>query len=97
MFDVTRFNRYLKAVGSDREVGSFGAELADGVAWCSLLNAIDPAACPPPDEFDPEGNASNAINAAKKMGVKVRWQRSQSVHSFVLECRGCCLGKPRFC
>lgn len=77
-------------------MGSLGAELADGVAWCSLLNAIDPAACPPSDEFDPESNASNAINAAKKMGVKVRQQRSLSILSYLSAEGACCLGKPRF-
>lgn len=68
---LRRFNQYLDAVGSDRQVWSFGAELADGVAWCTLFNAIDPAACPPADERDPEENAINAIMAVHKMGVKV--------------------------
>ncbi|CAM9964202.1 unnamed protein product, partial [Ectocarpus fasciculatus] len=64
------FNQFLGAVGSERQVWSFGAELADGVAWCTLLNAIDPAACPPPDEHDAEANAAGAIEAVHKMGVK---------------------------
>lgn len=68
---IDRFNQYLQAVGSDRQVWSFGAELADGVAWCTLLNAIDPAACPPPDDLDDAANVSNVINAVHKMGVKV--------------------------
>lgn len=67
-----RFNQYLQAVGSDRQVWSFGVELADGVAWCTLLNAIDPAACPPADERDCEANASNVISAVHQMGIKVR-------------------------
>ena len=67
----SRFNQFLEAVGSDRQVWSFGAELADGVAWCSLLNAIDPASCPPPDENDPEANAASAVQAVHKMGIKV--------------------------
>lgn len=66
-----RFNQHLEAVGSDRQVWSFGAELADGVAWCTLLNAIDPAACPPPDDHDPEANAASAVQAVHKMGIKV--------------------------
>eukprot|EP00903_Cladosiphon_okamuranus_P020344 g18664.t1 len=64
------FNQFLEAVGSDRQVWSFGAELADGVAWCTLLNAIDPAACPPPDEHDAEANAASAVEAVHKMGIK---------------------------
>lgn len=71
MYALFRFNQYLEAVGSDRQVWSFGAELADGVAWCTLLNAIDPAACPPPDEHDPEANAASAVAAVHKMGIKV--------------------------
>lgn len=67
-----RFNQFLAAVGNERQVWSFGAELADGVAWCTLLNAIDPAACPPPDERDAEANAASAVEAAHKMEVKVR-------------------------
>ncbi|CAM9773916.1 unnamed protein product [Ectocarpus sp. 4 AP-2014] len=64
------FNQFLGAVGSERQVWSFGAELADGVAWCTLLNAIDPSACPPPDEHDAEANAASAIEAVHKMEVK---------------------------
>ncbi|CAM9653197.1 unnamed protein product [Scytosiphon promiscuus] len=64
------FNQFLEAVGSDRQVWSFGAELADGVAWCTLLNAIDPAACPPPDESDAEANVSSVMAAVGKMDIK---------------------------
>lgn len=71
-FTSIRFNQYLQAVGSDRQVWSFGVELADGVAWCTLLNAIDPASCPPPEEQDPETNAINIISAVENMGIKVR-------------------------
>lgn len=67
-----RFNHYLEAVGSDRQVWQFGAELADGVAWSTLLHAIDPSACPEPAEHDPETNARNVMAAVRKMGIKVR-------------------------
>lgn len=78
------FNHYLRVSGSERQVWSFGAELADCVAYCTVLNAIDSSACPPPDEYDAEANASNVATAVQKMGIKVG--------KVVLCCRGRLLG-----
>ncbi|CAM9842048.1 unnamed protein product [Discosporangium mesarthrocarpum] len=64
------FNHYLEVSGSERRVWAFGPELADGVAYCILLNGIDPTACPPPDEMDMRSNPARAAAAAGKMGVK---------------------------
>lgn len=68
-----RFNHYLRESGSDLQVWSFGAELADCVAYCTLFNAIDSSACPPPDPRDAEVNASNVVIAVQKMEIKVGW------------------------
>ncbi|CAM9314925.1 unnamed protein product [Choristocarpus tenellus] len=64
------FNHYLEACGSERRVWTFGSELADGVAYCTLLNGISPSSCPPPDEMNLSSNPATVVMAVQKMGIK---------------------------